>query len=292
MRILIIGAMGQVGKNLVRVFESDASARVFKTARRGAEGFLSLDIAEADSVKKAFADSNPDVVYLCSALTNVDVCEREKDLARKINVEGPRRVSELCREGGSKLVFYSTEYVFDGKDGPYCEDDTPNPVNWYGKTKIEAERVISGICPSLIIRTTVIYGWDPGGKNFLMQVLGRAGKGEEMKVPIDQYSNPTWAFELARASADLAGLGSGGIYNLVGEKLESRHDFALEICGVFNLDGSLIKGVRTEEMNQAAARPLKAGLKTEKAFGILGKRLSAPGGALKIIKDGMNENTA
>ncbi len=270
-RVLIIGASGQVGGTLASLCVR-RKIEVYGTSRRG-QGFLYMDLADKASIAAGFEKSAPDTVFLCSAMTHVDNCERDPGLATLVNAQGPGLVAEECLRRGSKLVYFSTEYVFDGAAGPYSEEDPVSPVSVYGRTKLGGERAVLNLKGSLAVRTTVVYSHNPASKNFIMQLISNYRSGAKMRVPLDQYSNPTYAPELAAAVLDLAGGGAAGIYNVVGPDWMNRYEFALKACSVFGFDPGFIEPRPTSELGQSAPRPLKAGLKTGKLVKRLGRGL-------------------
>lgn len=281
MRALVIGADGQVGTALMGQCVR-RRIEVYGTAMTGSE-FLRLDLNAPSTIAPALDKSRPDLVLLCSAMTAVDACEKSPEAARKINAEGPALVAEECRRAGARLVYFSTEYVFDGKDGPYGEEDPVNPLSVYGSTKLGGERACLRVPGALSIRTTVVYSHNFSSKNFIMQLIGNHRAGARMRVPSDQYSNPTHAPDLAAAVLELAEKGATGIYNVVGPDWLSRYEFALKACEAFGFDPSFIDPKTTAELGQPAARPLKAGLKTDKLAAELGHALPPAEESLKKI---------
>lgn len=281
MKALIIGATGQVGGALAGLCVR-RKIEVYGTSRKG-QGFLYLDLAAPETVAPVFEKARPDLVLLCSALTHVDNCERDPAQARRVNAEGPAIVAEECRKAGAKLVYFSTEYVFDGTAGPYGEDDAPAPASVYGRTKLEGETACLAVKGALSVRTTVVYSHNPASKNFIMQLIGNHRAGAKMRVPTDQYSNPTYAPELAAAVLDLAAADAGGVYNVVGPDWLSRYEFALKACEAFGFDPGFLEPKLTSELGQAAARPLRAGLRTEKLARKLGRSLPPAAESLKRI---------
>jgi dTDP-4-dehydrorhamnose reductase len=281
MRALIIGASGQVGSVLSSLCVR-RKIEVYGTSRKG-QGFLYLDLADKASITAAFEKARPETVFLCSAMTHVDGCERDPGLAARVNAEGPALVAGECRKAGAKLVYFSTEYVFDGAGGPYGEDDPVNPVSVYGRTKLEGERAALELKGALSARTTVVYGYNPASKNFIMQLINSRRSGSKMRVPSDQFSTPTYAPELAAAVLDLAARDASGIYNVTGPDWLSRYEFALKACAAFGFETEFLEPKLTSELEQAAARPLKAGLKTAKLAGTLGRSLPPAEDSLKKI---------
>ncbi len=284
-RALVIGASGLVGGALARTLEAEGWAVVGTAHTRTQSGLRVLDLADARAVSDAVASVAPHVVFLAAAFTNVDACEDDPARARRVNVDGPRAVAKACHAIGAELVFYSSEYIFDGTAGPYREADATNPVNVYGETKLEAERAIeaSGV-EALIIRTTGVYGWDRTSKDFAMQLWQRVSAGEVLRVPSDQVSTPTLVDNLAEISVRLVELGLGGIVHVAGRDRISRADFARRLVSTFALDGALIHAVPTAELGQRARRPLSGGLLTERMLGLLGTEAMPLDEALKRVR--------
>ena len=248
------------------------AATVGTYANHPSAGLRHLDITDASQLAACIMELRPQAIYLTSALTHVDYCEDHEEIARRINVSGPRMVAEAARRTGAKLVFYSSEYIFDGADGPYDEDAPPNPLSVYGRTKLEAENVIRGILDdALILRTTVVFGWDRQSINFAMQVYDRVQRGLEMTIPADQLSSPTWAGYLADVSVRLMQSGVCGVVNAVGRDIVSRTEFALALVRLFGGRPERVIAVSTASLGQKAARPLRGGLRTDKLRELLGE---------------------
>lgn len=283
MKILVLGSGGQVGGALCAAAGA-AGHQVSGADLKKAGARFSLDLSDDASVAGVFKEARPELTALCSAMTYVDGCEEDPARARKLNAEAPGFVAGLCADHGSRLVYFSTEYVFDGKSGPYSETDPVSPVSVYGLTKLEGEqRVLARLKEALVVRTTVVYSYARGGNNFIMQLIDKGARGEEMKVPGDQYSNPTYAPELAGFVLELALSGRSGVYNVAGADRLSRYEFALKACGAFGFKKDFLKPVSTAELGQAAPRPLNAGLKMDKLRSALGRVPAGPDGHLKEI---------
>jgi dTDP-4-dehydrorhamnose reductase len=264
-RILLISGNGQVGYALRKVFTA-AGYPVFGTWYDIEDSALMFaDVRKRADLEKAFAAACPDVVILNAALTHVDLCEEQPEKAAAINIEGTRLVAQLCNEYSSRIVFFSSEYVFDGQAGPYTEDDPVNPINEYGRQKVEGERIVSGVKTGvLIIRTTVVYGKDLEGKNFVVRLVRSLREGRSVPVPEDQVATPTYSENLAAVTEALVAKGAGGIFNVVGPDRMSRYEFSRIVCEVFGLNQVLLKPVSTAELNQRARRPLSGGLVIDK----------------------------
>lgn len=272
MRALVLGATGLVGGELMRQLRGMGAETVGTYRSRPSPGLLPLDVADARAVAALIARTRPTVVFLTAALTAVDYCETHRDEAWRINAQAPRWVADAAAGVGAKLVFYSTEYVFDGRNGPYGEDDPTHPLGVYAESKATGEREVQeGIADHLILRTTVVFGWDRGSKNFAMQVWERLAAGERMRVPMDQLGNPTLVDFLVEATLGLVERGARGVVNVVGCDRVPRSEFAVRLARGMGLNEGLIDPVTTAALQQIAPRPLNAGLRTEKLTRLLGR---------------------
>ncbi len=292
MVVLVVGASGQVGWHLLQTLRGQHQTVVGTYCNHPLPGgkWLRLDIRSRAQTFDVMFLARPRVVFLPAALTNVDECENHPEQTRKVNVDGVEHVVEAARLTGSRLVYFSSDYVFDGKSGPYDEDCPPNPICEYGRQKAEAEAcVLSRSVEPLVIRTTVVYGWEPQRKNFIARLVEKTTAGEQVRVPADQVGNPTYAPALAAAAVQLTRSQHSGIFNLVGAERVSRYQFALEAANVFRLDARLIVPVSTAELKQAAPRPLQAGLITRKADAILKAPLPGIRAGLTAMKGAQNE---
>jgi CDP-6-deoxy-D-xylo-4-hexulose-3-dehydrase len=270
-KALVIGASGLVGGALVRALERDGLEVVATAHSRTFAGAVALDVRDASAVAGVLDAAAPAVVFLAVMAGGVDWCEAHPDAAYAVNVEGAGHVAAATARHGALLVYYSTDYVFDGAAGPYAEDDTPRPLGVYGRSKLEAEQIVRKDAPRhLIVRTTAVYGWDRASRNFAMQVWERLGAGGAMRVPDDQLCNPTLAEYLAEATLRLVQMGAEGVVNVVGKDRVSRADLGRQLARAMGLDAARITGVPTRELGQAAPRPLQGGLTTDRLVGLLG----------------------
>jgi dTDP-4-dehydrorhamnose reductase len=260
MKAFVFGAAGLIGNYIYREFKNTGEC-----AGSDLGEFIQLDIRDNSQIAKLSHTYSPQVVVNAAAIGNADYCESHPQESREVNIRGAKNIIEFAKAHRAKLVYLSSDYVFDGKAGPYSEEDTPNPINEYGKQKVEMEDFIKKCLDDyLIIRTTVVYGWEKAGKNFVMNVMRHLKNGKKIKVPTDQIGSPTYAGNLAAAIRELVLKEKKGLYNIVGQELMSRYDFSKLICKIFGLDLSLVIPVDSSELSQAAKRPLKAGLKTDK----------------------------
>lgn len=255
------------------------------------EGCDHLDITDRFAAEDLIARKSPDWIFCPAGMTRADLCEQRPDDARRHIVDGPLDVARIGRRLGAGLVFYSSSYVFDGQAGPYREEDAPNPINVYGRCKWEAERAIRAeLNRWLILRTIVVYGQELQGKNFVCQVLRAAQSGTPMAVPSDQVSNTTYCDDLARASVELAERNQSGLYHLAGDDCLDRYSFGRLVCEVFGHDPSFLRARSTAQLSQTAPRPLRAGLRVEKATEALGAPLRSAREGLGAMKEEMMEH--
>lgn len=287
MKVLVIGASGQVGGALLRHAPKDwAVVGTYSGKQR--PGLRHLDVSNREEVFEVFGKVRPDVAILTAAFTNVDLCETEKERADAVNVKGPMNVCDASVRYASKMVYISTDYVFDGEKGPYRENDAPNPLGHYAWTKLEGERITSLAPDHLIIRTTGVYSADPDSLNFVMQVIKRLGAGEGMRVPNDQYGTPTLADNLAEGIISLLKHGKTGIYNVAGSDFLDRYSFALLIAEIFGFDKGLVQPISTSSLGQKAKRPLMAGLIVEKIEKEAGIKMVGVSEGLMFVKERLN----
>jgi dTDP-4-dehydrorhamnose reductase len=251
---------------------------------RSSSGLKALDIRDPGAVERLFREFQPAVTYLSAAMTNVDRCETNPGESWAVNVAGTGNVVKACSSCGSRLVFVSSDYIFDGLSGPYAEDFPARPISEYGRQKLAGEHIVATQSANwVIVRTTVVYGWEAQGKNFVQRLVASLKAGQRVRVPKDQVGSPTYAPNLADAMAELGESGTGGVFNIAGPELASRHDFAVFAAGVFGLDAGLIDPVETGALGQAAPRPLKAGMLVGKAQSVLRTRLMGYREALPIM---------
>ncbi|MGE5111830.1 MAG: dTDP-4-dehydrorhamnose reductase [Acidobacteriaceae bacterium] len=265
-RALIVGASGQVGAQLLRLLPAETTTATSREVRPGFEKLDLESIAENDAAAdKLLLDSMAGTVYCAGAMTYVDGCESNRGAAIRVNVGAPARLASAAARRGARFVYFSTDYVFDGKAGPYSEESETNPINVYGKSKREGEVAVANACPdALIVRTTGVFGFDEKGKNFLYSLRRALLSGEPFRVPSDQISTPTYNADLATAIIALVAAGATGIFHVAGPELVSRLEFAQRAAAVMGLNASRIEGLSTAELGQIAPRPLLAGLRTEK----------------------------
>lgn len=280
MRVLVIGGGGQLGSKMVEKAKDQFDVYATYLTRKpplSSSKIHQLDKTNSKSTVALFQKLKPDVVIDTAALHKVDYCEIHRDEAWTVNVEGTRNVAEACKQCNAKMIFISTDYVFDGTKGNYVEEDPPNPVNYYGLTKLEAEKaVIQTWEDHIIARPSVIYSWIPTRKrqiqtssgkplNFAVWLIQKLRKKEPVNIVTDQYSSPTLADQLAEVLLKLGESDRSGIYHTAGKTRLNRYEFALEIARKMDLDEKLITPITTDKLKQAAKRPRDSSLNVEKA---------------------------
>jgi dTDP-4-dehydrorhamnose reductase len=268
-RSLVVGAAGQVGQQLVKTIGGRNAIRAGRTPR---DGWHQIDLAalpdSTEAIDRILDTEDIQAVYCVGGATDVERCETDTEWAMKTNHLGPALLAKRCAH--IPFVYFSTEYVFDGRNGPYTEISAKNPISVYGLSKSLGEDAILNAHPAaLIIRTTVVYGEDLGGKNFLYSLRRNLSSGQAMSVPNDQLSTPTYNRDLAAAAVALVQTSQHGIFHVVGPELLSRYDFAIIAGEQMALDTSKITGVPTSALKQKAPRPLRAGLLIDKLQRVL-----------------------
>jgi len=286
MRIFITGGSGLLGSKIAEI--ALEKHEVYAGYRHSKPEFG--EVTKFDLTKDADLDViygiKPEVIIHTAALTNVDECEVNRELAYRINAEGTRRVAEVAKDLEAFLVYVSTDYVFSGDKGMYKEEDEPAPINYYGYTKLMGERYCD-----CVARPCVIYGAKPasGKINFALWLINKLRNKEGVKIVTDQYITPTLNTNLARMLLEIAERELKGIFHLAGATRISRYDFALRIADKFGLDNDLIIPSRMEEMRWIASRPKDSSLDTSKASGYLKEKTYDLDKALRVLKEEMEK---
>jgi dTDP-4-dehydrorhamnose reductase len=287
--ILVSGVTGLVGRFVLARLLETTDEEIHALTRRPLPApfdtdprlrVWQADLSEAKRLEQALREARPAVVIHPAAVADVDLCERDHTLAYAVNVEGAANLVRASAAVGAHVVHVSTDYIFDGSEehpGPYDEAAEPHPVNYYGVTKLEAERVISSICAGrvglAICRTALVYGVNPLGRtNFIVHMVNEMRAGRRIRAVTDQQNTPTAAANLADMLIAAAQQRATGLFNTAGGELISRCALALAVADHFGLDRALITPLRSAELGQLARRPLLSGLRVDKAGRELGAR--------------------
>ena len=260
--ILITGGLGQLGISLKKIFNSKYEIISSTRSKNLRAADIYLDVTNPILFKDVLKITSPDLVINLAALTDVDLCERNPELAYSINVGG---IDNLVNTFNGPIIHISTDYVFDGESGPNKEKDPTNPLNVYGSSKLASENMLLEQSEdSLVIRANVLYDYaSRSNASFLNWVIRSLEEGKEINVVEDQWNNPTWTSSLAVVIDRSIDSGINGLLHWGDDDWINRYEFANKIADVFNLKKSLIKPIKTSELDQTAIRPLKGGLDSE-----------------------------
>lgn len=265
MKLLLIGASGVLGSRLY----NDAIHRKWNVLgtyfSQECEGLFCLDLKDKKSINKLLNFFNPDTVVLAGGITDVDLCEMKPGLAEEVNIKGTLYIIKKVKEYRARLVFLSTDYVFDGRGGPYSEEAMPSPINFYGKTKLEAEEAVKALLKDyLIVRTSQLYGFDHRQKNFAIKIISNMRRNKNVYAAEDFYSTPTYAGSLSQGIIKLLEDNERGVFNIAGTDFLNRYEYVNKISETFYLKKDLIKKVKLKDLKLKAPRPKKGGLDISK----------------------------
>ena len=295
---MITGAEGQLGKalqiGLTDKFNILSTTRQPTQLAKNQRNVQKLDITDKENISNVLESFKPDIIINCAAYTNVDGSEINKDLAHQVNVEGLRNLIQLS-DINTYLIQISSDYVFDGDSGPYSEDEHTFPVNYYGKTKLEAENILRGTRRKWVIfRPNVLYSSDIYSKgNFFAWIYKSLLKKDSISVVTDQISNPTFNQQFVRAIFQCIIMDFEGILHIGSDDYMSRYEFALEIAKVFGFDSTLITKIDTDSLTQKvksyiAKRPIHSGLVVSKIEKELNTSSHSTNYNLKLLKSSLN----
>lgn len=285
MLIFITGGSGLLGSKLAEVAlargDQVYSGYAHNEPHDGRK--VRFDLLDTNGILDLVSQMRPDVIVHSAALTDVDRCEREKELAYKINVEGTRAIAEAAKKAGSFLVYISTDYVFDGERGLYREEEETKPLSYYGRSKLLGEQ----FCQGCIARTCVIYGSRPasGKVNFALWLLNSLRSEKEIRVVTDQFITPTLNSNLAAMVLEAADRRLSGVYHLAGATRVSRYDYACQLARAFDLDSGLILPTKMCDLDWVAKRPKDSSLDTSKASEMLKNRPLSLNDSLQRLKE-------
>ncbi len=290
MKLLITGGSGLLGSKVAEnaLARGDAVYCGYAHNEPAKGSAVRFDLADERGIRELLDRLRPDVIVHSAALTDVDRCERERELAYRLNVEGTRAIAQACQDVGAFLVYISTDYVFDGVRGMYREDELTNPISYYGTSKLLGEQ----FCQGCIARTCVIYGSQPasGKTNFALWLIDRLRSGKQVSVVTDQFVTPTLNTNLTGMVLEAADRRLSGIYHMAGATRISRYDFALHVADIFDLNADLILPSRMADLPWIAKRPMDSSLDTSKASKMLANKPLGLAESLQILRAEIEKN--
>jgi dTDP-4-dehydrorhamnose reductase len=296
-KILITGSNGLLGQTLTELICSTNRAMLYATSK-GADRYTGpgeyhyheMDLLNFKQTESVVESIKPDVIINTAAMTNVDTCHIERDMCWDLNVRAVENLVAISERLSIHLIHLSTDFVFDGTAGPYAEDDSPNPVSFYGESKYEAEEIISRSKANwAIVRTILVYGItaNMSRSNIVLWAKSALEKGEKINVVNDQWRMPTLALDLAEGCLLIAEQEGRGIFHISGKDMMTVYELVQKVAGFYKLDASLAKPISSESLNQEARRPLKTGFILDKAIQSLGYNPHSFGEGLVIMDRNM-----
>lgn len=293
--ILVTGSNGLLGQKLTALLRDHPAYRLIATSKgpdryplREGYTYKELDIRDENQVKEVIASSQPDAIIHTAAMTNVDACEKDPEGCRLLNVDATAYLVEAAREAGAYFLHLSTDFIFDGENGPYREEDSPNPLSNYGRSKLESEQLVQAMPRGTwaILRTIIVYGVvaDMSRSNIVLWAKGALEKKQPLNVVNDQFRMPTLAEDLAAACVLAVEKRAEGIFHISGPDYMSILEIVQRVARFFQLDQSLITPISAKTLDQAAERPPKTGFILDKARNELAYRPHSFEEGLEIVK--------
>jgi len=294
-KVIITGASGKVGEAIAKTLGVKEKYKLYLFSSSKAnlinlkdEEVHKFDITDAKELKAKLKDIEPDIIINCTALTNVDRNEDDKNLSQRLNVGVVKELAKYCKLFDKKMISFSTDYIFSGNEGPYAEDASTLPVNYYGKTKLQSEILLATELKAkqyAIIRTNVVYGISNYGQSdFVNWIIGELKNKREINIVEGQYCNPTYTFDLAKAVEIIIEEELSGIFHVGGEDYLNRYEIAMKVAEVFDCDKNLINKIANEQLVQKARRPEKGGLIIENTEAKLNMKFYGLVDGLNLLK--------
>lgn len=300
-KILITGSNGLLGQKLTKLLLAKKEYHLIATSRGSNRissypdlDYHSLDITNEEEVFAICRELKPDIIVNTAAMTQVDDCESQQALCRKLNVEAVSFLVKACEQFNIHLVHVSTDFIFDGLNGPYTEEDEPNPVSYYGQSKLDAEKIVKDSTISWsIARTVLVYGITEkmSRSNIILWVKKSLEEQKDIQVVNDQWRTPTLAEDLAMGCFLLADQRAQGVFNISGKEMLTPYDIALETADFFKLDKQYIHETDGSKFTQAAKRPPKTGFDISKARRELGYEPHSFREGIGVLARQMNEQS-
>ena len=280
MKILITGSNGLLGQKLLQKLRIDNNVELIATSvgenrvsEKNGYTYFSLDVTDEKAVSKIITEQKPSIVINTAAMTNVDLCEDEKQACDALNVDAVRYLADACEKEAAHFIQISTDFIFDGEDGPYTEEDKPNPLSYYGLSKLKSEQILyEHNCKWTILRTIIVFGVGENLSkgNIVLWAKGALEKGDPLNIIDDQFRAPTLAEDLADACILAAKKRAYGIYNASGKDIMSIYEMVERIGKYYDLDTSNLNKISTSTLNQKAKRPPRTGFILDKSNRVLG----------------------
>lgn len=265
MKVLVLGASGQIGFNLFKLVTCLNAECVGTYSSYTNPNLTYLDIANYQAVQQYINSFEPNIIFLPACITNVDLCESQSELTGSVNVLAVKNIVDTIENTNTKLVYFSTDFVFDGNEGFYDENSQPNPINEYGRQKLSSEQyIIEHLKNYAIIRTSSVYGYEKQKKNFICRLVEGLKQNRIATIPKDEQCTPSYNEDVAKYALHIAFNDDVGVYHAAGPYCINRYKFALEAARIFDLDTSLIKPIISSDLIRPAKRPLNVGLSTIK----------------------------
>jgi len=279
-RVLITGSNGLLGQKLIDLALAQSDISLVATSSgsnrhpiKVGYTYQELDVCDTDALRMAIVKYQPQAIIHTAAMTNVDACESNQEACEKLNVTAVASLATLCQEFNIQLIHLSTDFIFDGANGPYSEDDNPNPLSFYGQSKWKAEQaIVASGCKYVILRTIIVYGVAAAmsRSNIVLWAKNALEKGETISVVNDQWRMPTLAEDLAAACIAAVQKEVQGVFNVSGKDLMNMVELVNQVADFWHLDKTLIQPISSASLNQAAKRPPKTGFVLAKAISQLG----------------------
>ena len=280
MKVIITGSNGLLGQKLLHKLREDDSVELVATSigvnrvtEKEGYKYVSLDITNENAVKKVMISENPQVIINTAAMTNVDVCEDQQEKCDDLNVNAVTYLSEISVEINAHLIHISTDFIFDGKNGPYSENDIPNPISYYGLSKLKSETILlESECRWTVLRTIVVFGVAEylSKGNIVLWAKAALEKGDALNIIDDQFRSPTLAEDLADACILSFKKKKFGVYNASGKDIMSIYEMVERIAKHYNYSTDNLNRISTVRLNQKAGRPPKTGFILDKSVRELG----------------------
>jgi len=273
LKICIVGASGLLGEGFQHISKDTKNEFILCYTKNKILNAEHLDITKNDAIKSFFKIHKPDVTINCSAITDLDFCEKNKSHVLDVNTLGAKKLAQACNVHNSHLIHISTDYVFDGQAGPYQENDMPNPISYYGQTKHQSEELVlkenENFC---VVRTGMLYGWSQNKQNLATMITSELRNNRQVKLINDLQVSPSYTDNVAEMILELALMKISGIFNVANSSIVTRYDFGLLLSEVFELNKSLIKPISSKDFHWNVPRPHKGGLLLDKVSKVLNKK--------------------